>query len=798
VSERRFVTTQVEVEGRVETRIVELPEHEPAPWDDTASLGIVGARIPRVDAQEKVTGSARYTADLSRAGMLHAVLVRAPMAAGRVVGIEVGEALGVPGVIEVMLEADLPRPMKMNGVGLLSTDVRYFAQPVAAVCADSREAAERGARAVRLRCEGASVVVSFGQATGKGAPSVRRGGNLMKGSPEVIERGDVVAGFAEAEVTIEREYRTGSQLHTAMEPHGAVAEWEGERLTIWEGTQGVFRVRNEVASALAMPSSAVRVISDHMGGGFGAKNNAGAHTLVAAVLARRHGRPVRCVLDRAAEQTDTGHRPSSHVRVRLGATSGGRLTAIEAVSEIPLGITGWEASAAAVFHELYACDNVRTTESYAYVHQQAMQAFRAPGHVEGTFALERAMDALAHALGIDPMDLRLRNFSERDPGKARPYSSNGLRRCYQEGAARFGWETRHARRNASNGDTRVTAIGENLPKFRSGGPPAPSTPSSSLRRGFGLAAQVWGAGGGPPAYATVRINTDGSIDVLSGTQDLGTGARTVLAQIAAEALGARFGDVRVIIGDTERTPYAGNSWGSMTTASVGPAVRSAADEAQQKLREAAAEILECHVDDLVTADSKLTTVDGARTLEFRDVTRRLGNVMIMGHGSRGPNPQGIGLMTFGAQFAEVEVDVETGVVRVLRIVAAHDAGRVINPLLAESQLEGGIIQGLGFALSEERVLDSRTGRPLNPSLHDYKLPTFADVPVIDAFLVGGADTAANHIGARGLAEPPIIPTAAAIANAVTDALGAEVNVLPLTPWRVLRAMRSVARRPGES
>jgi CO/xanthine dehydrogenase Mo-binding subunit len=305
-----------------------------------------------------------------------------------------------------------------------------------------------------------------------------------------------------------------------------------------------------------------------------------------------------------------------------------------------------------------------------------------------------------------------------------------------------------------------------------------------------MASQVWGAGGGPPAYATVRLNADASIDVLSGTQDLGTGARTILAQVAAESLGARLDDVRVILGDTERTPYAGNSWGSMTTASVGPAVHAAADEARLKLLDAAAELLECHPGDLVTRDSTITTRDGARRLTFAEVTRKLGNVMIMGQGSRGANPSDVGIMSFGAQFAEVEVDAETGHVRVVRIVAAHDVGRVINPLLASSQLEGGILQGMGFALGEERLIDPHSGRPVNPTIHDYKLPTIADVPVIEAFCIDTVDDTANPIGARGLAEPPVIPTAPAIANAVADALGVPANHLPLTPWRVIASLRA--------
>ncbi|HSQ32000.1 MAG TPA: molybdopterin cofactor-binding domain-containing protein, partial [Gemmatimonadaceae bacterium] len=293
-----------------------------------------------------------------------------------------------------------------------------------------------------------------------------------------------------------------------------------------------------------------------------------------------------------------------------------------------------------------------------------------------------------------------------------------------------------------------------------------------------------GAGGGPPAYATVRINPDGTIDVLTGTQDLGTGARTVMAQIAAESLGARVDDVRTVLGDTERLPFAPNSWGSITTASVGPAVRVAAEEARDSLFEAAAGVLGVEPDDLEARDSEIHVKHSDRCLRFSEVCERLGDVMIIGQGSRGPNPDKTALSAFGAQFAEVEVNVVTGRVRVLRIVAAHDSGRIINPTLAESQLEGGIIQGLGYALYEERVLDGSSGLPLNPTMHDYKVPTIADVPEIDAFFVGTADVVANHTGAKGLAEPPIIGVAPAIANAVADALGMDVTEIPLTPWRI--------------
>jgi xanthine dehydrogenase YagR molybdenum-binding subunit len=299
-----------------------------------------------------------------------------------------------------------------------------------------------------------------------------------------------------------------------------------------------------------------------------------------------------------------------------------------------------------------------------------------------------------------------------------------------------------------------------------------------------MASLTWGAGGGPPAYATVRINRDGTVEVLAGTQDLGTGARTVLAQVAAETLGARLGDVRTTLGETQNLPFTSNSWGSITTASVGPAVRVAAEEARDSLFEAAASMMDTTADDLESRDSEIHAKSNDRCLLFRDVCEKLGYVMIIGQGSRGPNPEKTTIAAFGAQFAEVEVDVETGIVRVVRIVSAHDSGRIINPTLAESQLEGGIIQGLGYALFEERIVDHRSGLPLNPTTHDYKIPTMADIPKIDAFFIDAADPVANHTGAKGLAEPPIIGTAPAIANAVANALGAEVSAIPLTPWRV--------------
>lgn len=761
----RFVTTTVEVEGRTEQRVVEMPAFDLEPWGTDAALTHVGARAVRVDAALKATGRPGYTTDIRRPHQAYVAIVRSRVARGRVVRVDADAARALPGVLDVLLHADCPAKTR-----LFNPEITYHGQPLAAVCASSQEAAERAAASVIVEVEKAHHSVTVAQAIAEGAAPVRPGitTNLLFNEPRVRARGDVAAGFAAADVIIEREVRTPCVLHSALEPHSAACEWDGDRLTVWESTQGIFRVRDNVAKALGIPLTNVRVICEAMGGGFGAKNYAGAHTYIAALFAKRLGRPVLCAVDRSGEQVDTGNRPSSVQRVKMGATRDGTLTAIEMVAEVPLGIGGWEGGPGEIYHELYACPNVRTHETFAFVNTAAMAAFRAPGHAEGAVGLEIGLNALAAALEMDPLELRRRNIATHDQKKNRPYTGNRLAECYDEGARRFGWA--EWQRSAPKGDRRVVA-----------GKP-------QLRRGVGVSAQIWSTGGGPPSYATVRLNNDGSADVLAGSQDLGTGTRTILAQVAAEALGHRLDQVRAIIGDTGATPYAGNSWGSMTVASLTPAVRMAAEDARNALLDAAAGLLAAPKDALETRDGRVIVRGSDRAMTFGEITAKLGNVMIQGHGSRGPNPQDAGIVTTGVQFAEVEVDTVTGVVRVLRIVAVHDAGRIVNPTLAESQLEGGIIQGLGFALFEERALDARMGLPLNVGLHDYKMPTLADIPVIDGVFLPGADVQANHVGARGIAEPAIVPTAPAITGAVADALGVEVNELPLTPWRVLAAL----------
>lgn len=757
----RFVVTTVEVEGREEEAIVEIPEFEPVPWGPRARQDLVGKRMPRADAIAKVTGAARYTADIRVPGMLYARFLRSPIACGRLTALDVSAARALPGVQAVFTARDVPAIEWMHGAPLLGGRVVYAGQPVAAVAADSPRAARAAVRAMHAewmpRRHRVIVNADTPPRRGSGAPA--------RPVTERHQRGNVERAIDAAPVVVTQTYSVAPVIHQAMEPHGSVVSWEGDHLTVYDSTQGIFRVRRELARYLGLLESQVRVVSDYMGGGFGAKNNCGAYTVLAALLARRTRRPVSFMLDRAEECVDAGHRPATVMRVTVASERDGRLQAIDFEAWIALGADGWWGGPGQLVHRLYRCANVRTVEHFHYTNVGPMSAFRAPFYVEGAFALESAMDLVARRLRRDPIAVRLLNRVDTDQDRDRPYSTNQLLACYEEVARRIDWgKRRKSRRKASGRQGTV--------------------------RGIGLAAQLWGAGGGPPAYAEVRVNRDGTVIVATGTQDLGTGTRTALAQIAGEVLGLGLDRVRVVLGDTDAGPYAGNSWGSMTMASVGPAVRMAAEDARRQLLEVAAELLEVSSDRLTVRRGRVFVGSGRKSMAIERVTEHLGNIMLVGRGHRGPNPESVSVASFGAQAAEVEVDLETGVVRVIRIVAAHDCGRAVNPELAESQLHGGILQGLGYALFERRVHDPSTGVVLNAGLHDYKIPTLADTPSIEARVISDGDPMANHIGVKGLGEPPIIPTAPAIANAVYDAVGVQPMSLPLTPAVIRELLRT--------
>jgi xanthine dehydrogenase YagR molybdenum-binding subunit len=413
---------------------------------------------------------------------------------------------------------------------------------------------------------------------------------------------------------------------------------------------------------------------------------------------------------------------------------------------------------------LYGVDNVSTLSYGCKLNLPPNAAFRAPGFTEGTFALECLLDELAARLQLDPLELRKRNHLDHDPTDARPYSSKHLMECYRR--AEPHWARRDEVRARSD---------------------------DTWKHGVGLASQIWYGGGGPPSYAWVRVGSDASATVVTAMQDIGTGSRTAIAQIAAEELGLPLDRVKVTLGDSDRGPYASISAGSSTIPSMGPAVRAAAADAKRQLIEIAAQRFHLEERVLDVKDGRFVSSDGG-SWPLEEITGLLEDAQILGKGARGPNPTGMRVMTFGVQVAEVAVDVETGEVRVERIAAIHDVGRVINALGAQSQVEGGIIQALGHTLSEERIVDPESGRVLSKTLDAYRMPTIADVPEIVSELLDIPDAHLTNLGSKGLGEPPIIPTSAAIANAIRDATGADVRSLPITREEMLRALREARER----
>jgi xanthine dehydrogenase YagR molybdenum-binding subunit len=579
----------------------------------------------------------------------------------------------------------------------------------------------------------------------------------------------VAAALPSASVVVRGSYRTQVQTHSALETHGLTAEWKNDELTVWASTQGIFSVRDELAEYLGIPTSRIRVITDYCGGGFGAKFGAGNYGVLAALLAKKAGAPVRLCLDRREEHLAVGNRPGSQQDLTLGADKNGKLVAIE-LRGLGFGGTGAGAGFAGPASNLYSCPAIYTEESDVFTHTGPLAAFRAPGHPQGAFALEQAMDELAEKLGLDPLELRQRN----DEHPARRVER-------QRGAEAFGWSRRQP-------------AGKGQPEGVLG----------HIRRGLGMAQGVWYYLWSEESSAEVRIHRDGTVEVLSGVQDIGGGIRTPLAQVVAEELKIPTSSVKVTLGDT-RLPVGPASGGSVTTASLTPPARDAAFAAYKALLKEVAMsygapqkqvLLRPNPDGTLSVDA-----EGKSTqLSFKQAAARMRKEHVAGTASRqadyGAENKKAGGTLGGVQFAEVTVDTLTGVVRVERVVAAQDCGRPMNPLLVESQIHGGVIQGVSYALFEERRLDRRSGRMLNANLEQYKIAGALDVPRIDVVLLEEL-TGRTSTDARGIGEPATVPTAAAIANAVYNAIGVRIRELPITPARVLAALaEKPAAAPG--
>jgi CO/xanthine dehydrogenase Mo-binding subunit len=752
------------------------PRQNPDAWKKTV---VVGKPVPRIDAYERVSGSAVYPSDVSLPDMLYAAILRCPHAHARVLSVDTGESEKMPGVRAVMtastaganLEWTYGRGLKTK---LFESHCRHEGEEVSAVAAETPYQAWDALNAIQVKYEVLPFVVDEQKALEPDAPAIHQGGN-RSGDPQVYERGNVEKGFAEADVVLEENYRTECELHTPMELHGCVAKWDGDRLTVWESTQGVYAVQARVAEMLGLPLANVRVIGHYMGGGFGSKLQAGKYTIVAALLARKTARPVKLFITREETYLCVGNRPPTNMKLKAGVKKDGTLTALEMTV---LGTGGaYPAGGASgvdfVVRDLYTCPNVRTRLTDVYTNAGTARACRAPGHPQGAWALEQMMDALAEAIKLDPVALRLKNiplYSQSREGNP-PYTTTGLKECLEEGARAFAWE--EARKRATE-----------------------SKKSGPLRRGIGMASAMWAAGGGgPPSTAVVKLFSDGSVNLNMGASDLGTGTKTVMAMVVSEELGVPLDKIQIEHADTGTTQFATPSGGSKTVPTESPTVRAAALEVRRQLFELASKDLKVDPSDLTARDGEvISKTDASKKIKVSNLSdfRRRG--VLLGVGYRGPNPAGKAVNPFAAQFCEVEVNMQAGEVRIVRFLGTNDSGRVMNRLTFDNQVIGGITWGIGLAMTEARILDTRqTGKMVNRNWHDYKLPTAADMPLkMESLPIDREDPEANATGAKGLGEPVTIPTAAAIANAIYNATGIRVTKTPINPMTL--SQRLAGRR----
>jgi xanthine dehydrogenase YagR molybdenum-binding subunit len=732
---------------------------------------VIGRPLDRVDGILKVTGGARYAAELGPREPLHAVVVQSTIARGRIVTLDTTQAERAPGVALVLTHRNAQRlpdgglaavnPPAGRVLSLLQDDaIHYNGEPIAVVVADTFEHATDAARLVQVTYTADRPRLRFDEA--KRAPHApKKDGH----SPSDVAWGEFDAGMRDSDVQLDAVYRTPMEHHNPMEPHATLAHWEGARLTLYDATQFVSGVRETVAKTLGISMDDVRVIDPFVGGGFGCKGSTWSHVVLSAMAARQAGRPVKLVLARPQMFGPVGGRPQTEQHVVLGARRDGRLTALR--HDVICHASAMEdfvETAASPSRALYACSNGTTSHRLATLDVGVATFQRAPGEATGSFALESAMDELAYRLRMDPLALRMANYAETEPASGKPWSSKMLRECYRDAAERFGW-------SKGTSGPRTMRDGRWLV-------------------GWGMATATYPAHR-MPASALARLLPDGSVLVQSGSQDLGTGTYTIMTQVAAETLRVPAARVRFELGDTAM-PHAPVSGGSMTAASVGPAVQNACRALRTRMiAEAVADArspLHGAAADTVQIVDGVFTVTGEppRREPVADFAARRGRPL-EAHGDAKPGSDEARYATrsFGAVFAEVRVDAALGIVRVPRIVASYSVGRLLNAKTARSQLEGGIVWGIGMALFEDSLLDPRDGRFANANLAEYHVPVNADVGTIDVAFVDENDTRFNPLGARGIGEIGITGLPAALANAVFHATGTRVRDLPITLDKLL-------------
>jgi len=741
----------------------------------------IGKSEPRRDLPEKLTGEAKYAADVQLPGMLFGKILRSPHPHARILSINVDAARNLPGVRAVVTPFDAPKGQVAPDMPILDTEARYVGDEVAAVAADDEDLAEAALSLIEVKYEQLPFVTDAVEAIKPDAPQTRPGGNLVGGKPLTLIRGSVEEGFAQADRIFEETYSTPAQAGAALEPRAAVASWDGDNLTVWKSTRGVHADQLALSLALDVPRGNIRVMGQNMGAGYGTKDETRLGAIT-AVLAQRAVRPVKIELTRQEEFVAGRHRHGTTTTVRMGVKNDGTVTAVHATTIMDTG--AYLSSGPGVIRRagqgalyLYRCANVQYDGYLTYTNTPSGGSYRALGAPQGHFALESLADTISEALGIDPLEFRLKNHVglEGQPGErvtpanevldtqpvegGVPFSSNGLRECLQIGSEAIDW-----------------------------GQPSEQPESGNLRRGKGMGMFIYRGGAGGRSIARMRLESDGSLRLLTGLMDVGEGSLTVMPQIAAEELGVGYGQVLVTFGDSETTPEAPLTAGSTATFSTGTATKEAARQLKARIIEVVAPLLDTEPSNLQITDDGVEHIQyPERSVSFAQIAESAGEIEVEAAISPGSRDHVIN--SFGAHFAEVEVDTDTGQVRVLRYIAAHDSGRILNPKLAINQVEGGVSQMLGFTLSEQMLTDPRNGVTLNASFLEHKSPTLQDFPEMQVLFADVVDPI-GPFGAKALGEPPSIGVAPAVANAIYNAIGVRIRDLPLTPDRVLNEIEA--------
>jgi xanthine dehydrogenase YagR molybdenum-binding subunit len=726
----------------------------------------IGQPLTRRDGILKVTGEARYAADNHPAGMLHAVLAVSNIARGRVTFLDVQVAKSHPGVVEVMTPANRPPLAEdpdaktnpfMFRLDLLQNDqVRYANQPIAVVIAQTLEAATEGAALLSPRYEALPARVGLDAAESFVPPAVG------VGNPAEMRRGDVEAGLAAASTRIEATYETPAQYHNAMEPHAIVTMWDGDTLSIDTPSQALVMAQGRIAGLFGIAPEKIHIRSPFLGGGFGSKGLLAGPQVLGILAARLVGQPVKLVLRREQMYGPVGHRPPTRQTLRLGTDGDGRLTAIDHHAKTASStFDDFFEPAADASHTLYASPAIATSHAAVRIDTGTPMFMRAPGEATGSIALESAIDEAAWACGMDPLAFRLKNYAEVEPISGKPFSSKALRDCYAQAAERFGWSRRpFAPRQVRDEDGCLVGWGMGTATF----------PALMFQ-----------------AEARAVVRRDGSGLMETGAHDMGQGAWTAFAQIAADGLGLDIERLEFRAGSSD-LPDAGIAGGSAHTATAGMAIHNAGAAVIAKLADLAttnerSPLFGAGNAGVVARGGRLFRRDDeGRSESYADILGRAGlaEIEASGNGAADPAAQSTYAMhAHGAVFAEVKVDLDLGQIRVTRLVGAFAAGRVINPLLVRSQLLGGMIWGVSFALHEQAVMDRRSGRTLNANLAEYHIPVNADVPDMEALLIDEHDPHVNALGIKGVGEIGVTGTAGAVANAVWHATGIRVRRFPI-------------------